>query len=183
MPKITRQVSECPLQTLTVRLEQAVDAALSAADAVYAREHKWPGIAGIAESLYNAQPELMEEAKRPIIMERLYWLIKRRRSARRDERYHQLELPGIELPRTVFLKNGSRTRVDYLTATQIDEAVKVLEAQSRERQTPKIRRLRAAREVMERYLADNRTITWGDVKKREIERLDFERLINSSPDA
>lgn len=162
-------------------LEKAVDDALAAADLAWERDElkRYPSIGQIAESVFDGNPELMEDAKRPVLIDRLYWLAKRRRTARFSQKFGQLELPGLELPRTVYLKNGQRNRTDYCNGRQIEEAIKVLESQQRDRQNPKIQRLRNALSVMEPYRADNRDILWVDVKKKELERRDFERMLRA----
>ena len=160
-------------------LEEAADSALSDAAIILDRTGKYPTIPEMAESAYGKHEDLMEAAKKQVLLDRLCWIIKRRKAARFAKDYRQLDLPGLELPRTIFLKNGSRPYLENCTARQFDEAIKVLEGQSRERQTPKLRKLKIAREIMEEYQLQRRDITWGEVKRKEAEKRDFERLIGA----
>ena len=68
--------------TIEKRLEQAIDSALADADALWAQEERYPSIPEIAANIYAAQNELMEDAKRMVLLDRLCWLIKRRKAAR-----------------------------------------------------------------------------------------------------
>jgi hypothetical protein len=158
------------------RLEEAADAALSDADIILDRENRYPTISEMAKAVYEKRGDLMEDAKESVLFDRLCWVIKRRKAARFARLTRQLDLPGLELPRTVFMKNGSRPRLEHCTAREFDEAIKVLEGQSRERQNPKLGRLKIAREIMEEYRMQTRDITWGEVKRKEAEKRDFERL-------
>lgn len=158
-------------------LEEAADAALSDAAIVLDRTSRYPTVPEMAEAAYEKNGDLMEQAKKPILLDRLCWVIKRRKAARFAKKYRQLELPGLELPQTIFLKDGRRPRLEYCTARQIDEAIKLLEAQTRDRQIPKVRKLKIAREIMEEYQLQKRDITWGEVKQKEAEKRDFERLV------
>jgi hypothetical protein len=171
-------------EAIEKQLERAVDAKLSAADKLWEQTYRlpdarYPSILEMADDLYAQNADLMEEAKKQVLLDRLYWLFKRRKAAKFAIDFRQIDLPGLDLPRTVYLKNGSRPRIELCTARQIDEGIKVLEAQARERQNPKIARLKIAREMMESYLADTKGITWGEVKQKELERRDFERLLQA----
>ena len=166
-----------PDRSIDRRIEEAADAALSEADLLCERENRYPTIAGMAEAIYSGRPDLMEEAKKPVLLDRLQWVLKRRKLARFQEEFHQMDLPGLELPRTVFLRNGSRPRLDLCTAPEIDNAIRVLEGNARERETPKLRRLKIARQIMDPYLLGQPKIHWGEVKKKELERRDFNRLV------
>ena len=162
------------------RLEQAVDSALADATALWEKEQRYyPHVLEMAEGIYVKNPELMEEAKKMVLLDRLCWLLKRRKTARFQQEFRQMDLPGLELPRTIYLKNGSRPRLEICTAREIDEGIRLLEGQAREKQNPKIRRLKIARQMMEPYRKEAPNVTWGEVKQKEAERRDFDRLVGS----
>jgi hypothetical protein len=155
---------------LDVRVEKLLEEAIELADiggiTVTARS--------IAESLYDSQPELMAELHRPWVVDRLIWIIgrKRRSQWRRNPRPEgQLVLPGFEgLPQTIFLRNGSRKLLDEAMATHVREHIKMLRARLKD--SPKIKRMEAVLELMETYSAEEPRIKWAEVKKRELERLE-----------
>ena len=156
-------------ESLTFRVERLISEAIELADiggvAVRSRT--------IAERIYDTNPELMAELSRPWCLDRLLWIIGRRRvSAWRNraiEVYPQLVLPGFEgLPRTIFLRNGSRKKLDDATATNVSEHIKMLKA--RIKTSTKIQRMEAVLGLIQKYSRDEPGITWAEVKRRELAR-------------
>jgi hypothetical protein len=127
-------------------------------------------VRSIADRVYDSEPDLMAELQRPWMVERLIWMISRkRRSTRRNsvETEAQLPLPGFEdLPRTIFLPNGRRHRLDHANRTHIIEHIKMLK--SRLSFHPKIEKMEAVLALMTKYSDTEPGITWGEVKRKEI---------------
>lgn len=64
-------------------------------------------IAKIAERVYDSEPALVDQLKRPLILERFVWLLNRRRQHTPSQK--QMLLPGFPtLPQRITLKNGKR---------------------------------------------------------------------------
>jgi hypothetical protein len=126
----------------------------------------------IAERLYESQAELMEQLKPFWMVERLNWMICRERRTRRllqrpDE---QLTLPGfVGLPRTITLPDARRQRLDYATVTEVRQHVKML--RNRLDSDSRILQMESVLKLMESYAVQDRFITWGEVKKRELGKL------------
>jgi hypothetical protein len=162
------------IQSVEKRLDGILDAAIERAY----NDHRGIKGAALAREIYGSEPELMEELKESWMVERLAWHINRKRTERWRENSSQLVLPGFEeMPLRIFLRNGERPRLDYATMSQIEDHVKLL--RTRFTNSPRLKRMEAVLDLMRRYAAqkENFGITWSDVKKKELERRDFERLV------
>lgn len=165
-----------PIQSVENRLSQILDDAI---DLAYLGEKRIEGLA-IARHVFSSEPALMEELKEAWMVEKLAWYINRKRGERWRSKLPQINLPGFEdMPRTIFLRSGERPRLEYATVGVIEDHVKMLRARLRD--SPKVRKMEAVLALMRHYSCDrdHRDITWQDVKKRELERLDFERIVGS----
>src|ERR1700676_2374400 len=74
----------------------------------------------IAERLYESEPALMEEIKKPLAIDRLIWTMKRRRPYIPSQ--NQMMLPGFpNLPQRIRLQNGFRPLLMQSTVKQLKE--------------------------------------------------------------
>jgi len=112
-------------------------------------------------------------------VERLAWQINRKRAERWRAGSSQLALPGFEeMPLRIFLRNGQRPRPGVSPQlSQVEDHVKLL--RTRFKNSPRLKKMEAVLELMRRYADDKDAFgeTWGDVKKKELERRDFDRLV------
>jgi hypothetical protein len=130
----------------------------------------------IAERIYDSELDLMRELQRPWMLDRLLWIISRKRRNRfmgqqaddnPTDYSVQLVLPGFEgLPRTIFLKNGKRHRLDFATTQQVAEHIAMLKARMDE--SPKIARFEAVLKLMRKYSDAKPDIRWIEVKRAEL---------------
>jgi hypothetical protein len=160
------------MTTTQQQIDKLIDEAIELADIGGIRVSHW----AIAERLYDSEAALMKEIERTWILERLVWIISRKRRNRYLTRQademptiysSQLVLPGFEgLPRTIFLKNGKRHRLDFATAPQVNEHIAMLKA--RMDRSPKIARFEAVLKVMRKYTGQQPDITWAEVKAKEL---------------
>jgi hypothetical protein len=121
-----------------------------------------------AEQFYNSHPQLMEKLKRPWLVQRLTKMIKNgtHQGWPKLEFDSQMNLPGFEdLPRRIFLRDGRRKLLDKATVGDIRQHIKML--RDRFLQRPKIKRMEAVLELMEKYSKIKPKITWREVKQRE----------------
>lgn len=149
------------------RVDEAIELADLGASDVTAR--------AIAEGIYDSEPELMEQLKRPWMVDRLLWMVSRkRRNRRRVQRGDdQLTLPGFEgLPRSIFLPDGHRKSLDDANVTQVRAHLNML--RNRLKHHPKIEQMEAVLELMRKYSGEQPRITWAEVKRREFERREAE---------
>src|SRR5271157_435712 len=101
------------IQSVENRLDRTLDEAIDLADRDGRRES---GLA-IAQRIYASERALIEELKEAWMVEKLAWHINRKRGERWRVKSPQMELPGFEdMPRTIFLRNGQRPRMEYATA-------------------------------------------------------------------
>ena len=122
----------------------------------------------------------MEMLKEPWMVERLAWQINRKRAERWRAESSQLALPGFEeMPLRIFLRNGQRPRLEFATMSQVEDHVKLL--RTRFKNSPRLRKMEAVLDLMRRYAEDKDAFgaTWADVKRKELERRDFERLVGA----
>ena len=129
----------------------------------------------IAERIFNEEPALMADLFHLWAVERLVWMIARRRRARHRERRPSLQLvlddPVFKgLPETIYLRNGRRPKLDHCNTSQIEEYLKSL--RERYLHHAKIAQMEAVLDKMRLYSGDERGITWGDVKRRLAEALE-----------
>lgn len=125
-----------------------------------------------AENFFDAHPKLMQQVQKPWAVERLTNLIKHRnqRGWPSGTESQQFVLPGFEnLPRRIFLPNGTRKPLDSATVGQIREHLHMLRRRFSEH--PKIKRVEAILALMLKYSKDQPRITWLEVKKKEIESM------------
>lgn len=161
-------------ESVETRLNQILDDAIELADLGNRRVR---GIA-IARRIYADHASLIEELKEPWMLEKLTWHINRRRGERWRAKSPQMELPGFEdMPRMIFLRTGQRPRLDYSTATEIEDHIKLLRIRFND--APRVKKMEAVLDLMRRYSAENRGITWAEVKQKEMERRVFDKLIGS----
>jgi hypothetical protein len=124
---------------------------------------------------------LIEDLKEAWMLEKLAWHINRKRGDRWRRRSPQMDLPGFEnMPRMIFLRNGQRPRLEYATTSDIEDHVKLL--RTRFHDSARVKKMEAVLALMRQHTSENqesRGITWGEVKQKELERRDFERLVNS----
>lgn len=124
----------------------------------------------IGERIYDSEPELMEQLKPFWMVDRLVWLISRKRRARKrlQRGNAQLVLPGFYgLPQAIFLPDGQRKPLDDANVTQVREHIKMLRA--RLKPNSRIQLMEAVLKLMQRYSPQHPRITWGEVKKLEFE--------------
>ena len=153
------------------RIQDVIKEALELADLGGARA---PAVQ-IAQRIYASEPALMEEAGRIWILERLTWLILRRRSRQWTEPqdYVQLLLPEFpNEPKMIWLPGGERERFNSCSVKQVDAHIKMLKA--RYAQGARVRRMEKVSELMHRYSLESPGITWFEVKQRELARRDAE---------
>jgi hypothetical protein len=123
-----------------------------------------------AEGFYDSHPELMEKLKRPWLIERLTNLAKHRRQRGWPSTGEntQLTLPGFEnLPRRIFLPNGTRKILDNATIGQIRDHLAMMRQRALEHS--KIKQMEAVLALMEKYSTKQPWPTWGQVKQKELQ--------------
>jgi len=81
------------------------------------------------------------------------------------------------MPSMIFLRNGQRPKLEYATTSDIEDHVKLL--RTRFHDSPRVKKMEAVLELMRGHTSQNRGITWGEVKRKELERRDFDRLVGS----
>lgn len=156
-------------EKLERRLRRALGEAIELADlgGQHIASHK------IAGRVFDSEPALMAELHRPWAIDRLTWMI----AEQRRERYGGSSLFGAQmvlpdpvfqgLPRSVFLHNGQRPKLDDCKLPQVRDHLRLL----RERfdNSPRVRQMEAVVELHEKWAARSRNITWGQAKQREAE--------------
>jgi hypothetical protein len=123
-----------------------------------------------AENFYDSHSELMEKLKRPWLIERLTKLAKNRkqRGWPNTSKSPQLTLPGFEnLPRRIFLPNGTRKILDNATIGQIRDHLGMLRQRALEH--TKIKQMEAVLALMEKYSTKQPWPTWAEVKQKELQ--------------
>jgi hypothetical protein len=160
-------------ETLEKRIEKVLREAVELADLgnqrISARK--------IADRVFDTEPDLVEEAKRPILVDRWAWLIARMRRARWDAEsrpYSQqmvLDDPIFkDLPKTVFLRNGKRPKLDFCLLTDTEDHLKLL--RERFQRHPRVIQFEAVVELHRKWAAIKRGCTWYDAKQMEAEERD-----------
>ncbi len=155
-------------EKLETRIERTVDEAieLSSIGDQHVKAQK------IAERIYETEPDLIAEVSRAWVLERLTWIITRRRRARWDQELGrgQMTLPDPVfqgLPKTVFLRNGERPRLMHTTLSQTEDHLKLL--RERFKNDPRVRQFEAVVELHRKWSGIERGISLGDAMKREAE--------------
>ena len=154
--------------TLEKRLEKALDEAIELAD--LGDEHI-PAVK-IAGRVFDSETDLIEEITRPWIVERLAWMISRRRRARWDRELGrgQMILPDPifkGLPKTIFLRNGQRPRLMGSQLTQTEDHLKLL--RERYENHPRVTQFEAVVELHRKWARVHRGISLQDAMRREAE--------------
>lgn len=122
--------------------------------------------AALAERIYDSDPELMERIQRTWVIERLVWMINRRRS--RVSQGNQLPLPGFEkLPRRMVIKGGKRVALRYATVKQLRQYRGAL-WKKRDSRIEVVDRLI---ELVAGYASEHPGITVEEVMQRELDKL------------
>jgi len=151
---------------IETRVEKILDEAIELADIgdqrVKARD--------IAERVYAEESALMSEISRSWVLERLTWMITRRRRARWDNKYArgQMVLPDPifqGLPKTVFLRNGERPRLMNTILTQTEDHLRLL--RERFKNDPRVRQFEAVVDLHRKWSTIERGITLGEAMERE----------------
>lgn len=132
----------------------------------------------IAERVFESEPDLVEEAKRPTIVDRWTWMVTRMRRERWDgmapSRQMVLDDPIFKnLPETVFLRNGTRPKLDQCLLSETEDHLKLL--QERLKKHPRVKQFEAVVELHRKWAATRRGVTWGDAKKLEAEEREKNR--------
>lgn len=121
----------------------------------------------LAERIYNAESQLMSQLQRPWMVERLVWMLSRKRQ--HIVSANQLRLPGFEdLPRRLTMKDGRRVALRNANLEQLKEFRNVLLAR-RNKRLESLNRLIAC---VAEYEHKTPGITVGEVISLEIEKRD-----------
>lgn len=124
----------------------------------------------IAEDVYDSNPELMEQAKRPVLILRIRKMIENRRArvwSKNEPEKYQLTLPGFEgLPRRIVLPNGQRKLLDDSTAKDVQRHIAMLRKRFLEH--PKIQQMERVLDLMQKHNSQKPRITWSEVKAIEL---------------
>jgi hypothetical protein len=104
--------------TLKKELEITIETALMLAE-------EGTTIPALAERIYNSEPQLMGECQRLWALERIRWILYRKKQ--RIASKNQLRLPGFEnLPRVITMKDGRRRVLKNATLDDLREYRTVL---------------------------------------------------------
>jgi hypothetical protein len=116
----------------------------------------------IAERLYDSEKALMEQIQRPLIVERLTWMMNRRRQYLPSQ--DQMMLPGFpKLPERVTLLDGRRPRLWDATLPQLKQFRKVL----MKRRAPRLKIIERLIDFMAPYAVKHPNIRVGQVVRAE----------------
>ncbi len=119
----------------------------------------------LASRVYDSEPALMEQLRRPWMVERLRWLLARKRQRIKPD--NQLPLPGFEhLPRRLTMKDGSRTPLRQAQITDLRE-FKDVHIKRAERNDHRLRELDALIELMGPYVKTSPGIRVIEVMDKE----------------
>jgi hypothetical protein len=165
------------MRILSESVDKRLSGVLDAAIEIAALGEKRVSSIDIARHVFQSEAALMDQLKELWMVEKLAWYVNRKRGELwRAKRGPQMYLPGFEdVPKTIFLRNGQRPRLEYATVGAVEDHVKLL--RSRFRDSRKVKKMEAVLELMRKYTPDEKDITWGEVKKKELERRDFDRLV------
>lgn len=123
-----------------------------------------PGVSidQIAERMYDSAPDLMEQIKRPLAIERFRWMINRQRQHIPSK--DQLLFPGFPtLPRRVTLKNGKWLFLMQSNLEQLKQFRQIL----LKRKGTRLKVVERLIAVMEPYAAKRTNITVSEVGAAE----------------
>jgi hypothetical protein len=124
-----------------------------------------------AKRFYDSHAELMEQLAKAWALDRLSTLFRHRRQRGWPThiKREQLILPGFEnLPYNISIGSGNVKRLNNATVPQIRRHLEMLRRyQSKE--VLEIGQLQAVLELMKKYTSKTPRITWGEVKRKEIE--------------
>jgi hypothetical protein len=119
----------------------------------------------IAERLYDSESVLMEKIGRSLVVERIVWMLYRKRQ--RFTAANQLCLPGFEgLPARITMKDGTRRALRSATLELLQEFREVL----LKRKGPRLRAVEKLIVLVSEYNQTFPGIVVGEVINLEIER-------------
>lgn len=96
-------------------------------------------IVELAKRIYNSEPELMEQVKETLLIDRLIWMIGRKKQALAAA--EQMPLPGFEdLPRRITFKDGRRAALRHADLDQM-KAYRQLLAERQDKRLDAVDRL------------------------------------------
>jgi hypothetical protein len=142
-------------KTLKQAMETAMETVLMAAE---------PGVSidQLAERMYDSNPALIEEIKRPLAIERFRWMINRQRQHIPSK--DQLLFPGFPtLPLRVTLKNGKWLFLMRANLEQLKQYRQVL----LKRKGTRLKVVERLIAVMEPYAAKRANISVAEVGAKE----------------
>lgn len=124
----------------------------------------------VAESVYRSDPELVEAVKQQYILDRWSRLVG---VLQRNHKYAQvahlqLVLPDPifqDLPQTIFLRNGTRPKLDYCSLDETQEHLEVL--RERFKVHPRVAQMEALVAIHRKWAKKDTKLTWGEAKRRE----------------
>ncbi len=125
----------------------------------------------LAMRVFDENPDLMREVQRAWSIERLTAMIRRRRRELLTNAHPEqmvLDDPIFrDLPRSVFLRDGRRPRLDYCTVTEVEDHLKLL--RQRLKNHARINQMEAVVELHHKWAAKYPGITWEKAQRREAE--------------
>jgi hypothetical protein len=165
------------MTTLKPKLETRIELMLDEAIELASLGDQHIKARSIAERIYESEKDLMEEVSRLWVVERLTWMITRRRRARWDQELGrgQMMLPDPVfqgLPKTVFLRNGQRPRLMHTVLSETEDHLKLL--RERFKNDPRVRQFEAVVELHRKWSAVQRGITLGEAMKHEAQEREQE---------
>lgn len=128
-----------------------------------------PGITtpDLAERIYNSEPELMKRLQKPWMIERLIWMLHRKR--RKIRPANQLSLPGFErLPQRLKLPDGRFARLKQATLKQLRLHRQFLS----KRKDPRLAQLSALIDLVQPHAQKRPGITVFEVMQAEQAKLE-----------
>ena len=156
--------------TLKLKLEKRLDKVLDEAIELASIGDQYVAAHKIAARVYETETELMEEVSRTWVIERLTWVISRRRRARWDQRLGrgQMVLPDPifqGLPKTIFLRNGKRPRLGGAILTETEDHLRLL--RERFKNHPRVTQFEAVVDLHRKWATIERGISLEDAMRRE----------------
>lgn len=160
------------------QLEKAIDEAIELADL----GGQFTPASEIASRLFDEEHDVVAEASRPWVIQRLTRLIYDRRRRRVRSRYpDQLTLPDPifeGLPQRIFLRDGRRPKLENATLQQNEDHLRLLrkrQERNRQKDDPAVVQFTAVVEVHRKWSKITPGgITWGAALRREAEEKEKE---------
>lgn len=156
-------------ETLDKRIEKVLREAIELSDI----GHQHISARKIAERIFDSEPDIVEEAKRPTIVENWTWKITRMRRQRWDSQFapvsQQMLLDPIfkNLPKTIFLRDGTRPRLDSTMLGETEDHLKLL--RERFKNHPRVTQFEAVVALHRKWAAVHRGCSWLEAKQYEAE--------------